>query len=271
MKGMRWLGFLVLAVALVGFGYWLRAPAQGTAVAEALATGDVEMEAVAWGSDGSGVNVTLRRPMGRTGSMRVSLEAGTILYTGEHQRLIVANTVAFALSEQQPETTQTVETFCIDEFLSIPPQGVAVSLSPPTGGYVSTEETEPLHKLVTCLASEDLPQSDKQLAVWAVSENLMDKSRDEAIDIISRGLAERMGVERREQLVARKPELMQKAPNLSSERIDQLIEAELADGASELQSAADRKAQEQVANFVDHDKYAMQKCGYPVATLQIFQ
>lgn len=260
----RWLALLVWSAALVACSR------EDAVLTEAVAAGRVEIASAQSGAGGTSATLVLRRGAVESGSIVVDIPAGTILYAAEHQRLIVAAPVRVELSDEREEVMQLVSTFCIDEFLPTPPEGVPVSLAP-QGGFTGTEETEPLHKLANCLANLDLPYADKQLAVWAVAGNLMEKRRDEAVEFVASGLAERMAVERRNQLEARKPELMAKAPNLGAARIDQLIEAELEEGEAELRDVAQRKAQEQVDNFIDHDRWAMQECGYRVATLPLFQ
>ncbi|MCX7041692.1 MAG: hypothetical protein NT117_03180 [Gammaproteobacteria bacterium] len=273
MKTSGWIVVLVLAGAVAGSVYWLKSPARGTAVTEALAAGNVEIVAAVAGADGDSVSVTLRRPPGVTGRQRIAIPTGLVLYTGSSQRLIVAVPAVFDLSDAQPEATQLVSTFCIDQFLPTPAAGAAVSLTSggESGATSATAGTDPLRKLVECLADIDLPQADKQLAVWAVSENLMEGSRDEATAALTRKRVERMGIERRAELEARKAELMTRAPHLSEARIDALIEDELRDGNADMLAIASRESEKQMWNFVEHDKIAMSTCGYPVFTMQIFQ
>jgi hypothetical protein len=147
-----------------------------------------------------------------------------------------------------------------------------LSFIPPYSGMgMTTEEIEPLHKFSDCMASQSRSEEDKQLAVWAVKEGWLRKSRSEALQVITEGLVRRMSKERHDQLQKKKPEVMRMEPSLAEESIDSLIEEEYQKGMPAIHDIAATRANEQLNRFLAHDKVMLSSCGYAAADNTIFQ
>lgn len=269
-----YVSWIIVAAALL-LVYWiynyLTAP---LTIAAAINAGKVEAQVSANGDNGGSVTITLTRPSGVSGTIKVVIPSGTALYgtDPDGQHLITAVPIVVVLSDDNPSVSQQVQTFCIDEFAATPFDNAPLAFVPPeNGSVITTEETEPLHKLADCMANASQSDEDKQLAVWAVSSDWLHKTRAEAVQFVTDGLAQRMGKERHDQLENKKPDLMRMAPSLSSERIDELIEAEYQNGMSELNNMAATKANEQVTSFIENDKNMLETCGYATGDMPIFQ
>jgi hypothetical protein len=265
--------WLLVAAAAFAPYYWHdRSVNQSLNVADAISGGKIEVQLAASGADGNKVTMTLVRPAGVTGTVKVVIPSGTVLYGAATQRLVVALQVSVVLSDETPSITQEVKTYCLDEFATTPSDGYPLAFAPPPGvGSETSEETEPLHKLADCLAGSSLSEPDRQLAVWALAGGQLQKTHDEAVQFVTDGLAEQMATERHAQLVAKKPDLRRIAPTLSNERLDEQIEAEFKEGMPELHDIASAKAREQVDSFVGHDKDTLSSCGYETSSMAIFQ
>lgn len=265
----------IIGAAALLLAYWtyneLTAP---LTIAAAINSGKVEAQISANGDSGGSVTITLTRPSGASGTVKIVIPSGTPLYgtDPDGQRLITAVPVVVVLSDDTPSVTQHVQTFCIDEFAATPFNNAPLAFVPPeNGSTTTTEETEPLHKLADCMASVSQSDEDKQLAVWAVSSDWLHKTREGAIQFVTNGLAQRMAKERHDQLESKKSDLMRMAPSLSSDRIDELIEAEYQNGMSDLNNMAATKANEQVTSFIEDDKDLLETCGYATSDMAIFQ
>ena len=264
----------LLVAALAAWTWWRQSPASAVRVTEAVATKQVEVSVETLDSEGQSARVTLRRPQGISGRIHLLLPAGTVFNSGSQvQRLMLAKPVLVDLDDDSPEATRTVATYCIDEFRTAPEEGVALALGPgegSAGGGGYTVEDEPLHKLADCLDGMDLPASDKQLAVWAVSEHLIDMPIKQAVETIEKGLAAKMTQERQAQLEAKREDIKARH-HLDDATISEIFAGELKKGQADLEGVAKDKADQQVLTFVTNDQKAMSACGYPVATLQLFQ
>ena len=236
----------------------------------ALETGSVQAKAEAQGDDAGATSVTLTRFSG-DGPLAVTIPAGTVLYSGSNgaQRLITGKTVVIVFRPGQTTASESVRTFCMDEFRLTPTSGVQLSPVASLGDDgTTTEETEPLHKLVDCMS--DAPQDETQIAVWAVNQDLLHKTREEAIGAIRDGLLEEMKTERRDQLEAKRPELMQGKVHLTEDRLTALLDQEFMEDQPELQRMADEQAHAQVEKLIARDRDQLARCGYPTDGLPLF-
>lgn len=219
----------VLAAIVLLLTYWIYSwVTKPVAITDAISSGKVNAKVLANGNSGRSAIITLSRPRGVSGTSNILIPSGTILYSTDSnsQRLFLASPVQVVLSDATPAITVQAKTFCIDQFAAIPPRNTAYSFLPQGGSVTTTEETEPLHKLANCMASASKSDADKQLAVWAVSSDWLHKTRYEAVQLVTNGLADQMAKKRRNELERKKPHIAGKSPHLSSADIDELIEKE---------------------------------------------
>ncbi len=267
----RW---LIGAAILLG-GYYLYQHDSGPlTVAAALRDGAVNARIVADGADGTSVTITLTLPSEAAAPVAVDIPSGTVIYGGEagSQRLITAVPVTIVLSSASPSASARVSTFCIDEFAPPPTSQAALTFVPSAGtGGATTEETEPLHKLADCMSGWPQSDGDKQLAIWAVAGDMLHKPRAEALRFMTDGLVRQMVIERRAQLESKRAAIEQMAPDLSEEHVDQLIEREMRDGMPALRRIAATTADDQLRDFLTHDKDMLSGCGYAAADMPVFQ
>ena len=263
---------IVLTAALVLGACGKAAPPSPVAINQAIQDGKVQAKIVASDDSGDSTTITLTRPNGVTGTFVVVIPSGTVLYgTDGQQRLITAASVTVVLSDDNPSVDQQVATFCMDEFAATPPSQAVLSFAPPDGGQgVTTEETEPLHKLVDCMAPSTQPFGDKQAAVWAVSGDLLSKTPAEALSFLTDGFVSQMSVERRKQLEAKRADAGQRFSLLSSEKLDQLMEAEYQQGMPQLREIAADKAKQQLDALLHTDKDLLMSCGYSTENAPLF-
>lgn len=272
----RFLPWVLITSALL-VAYWVYSWATAPlTIAAAIRDGKVDVHITAMGVSGNAAMVTLTRSSGVSGQLTVVIPSGTVIYDAnpDEQRLITAAAVTVVLSAQTPSVNSMVATFCMDEYAATPLDSSKLSFAPLNGSAVTaTEETEPLHKLVDCMASwtVSVSDSDKQLAVWAVKDKLLSKSRRDALEFVTTGIAQRMILERRAQLEKKKTELIHMKPSLDEGLIDGQIEAEIQNGKPALNEIATAKATEQITSFIDHARDMISSCGYPAASYAIFQ
>jgi hypothetical protein len=263
MSARRW---ALVVVILLG-GYWLFPHIAPRTAGVADREGNYIAQISADGGNGNSVKMVFSRPSGVFGTVTIVIPSGTVLYgrNTNGQRLITATPVNVVLSNGTPSVTVVVPTYCIDEFAATPLDGAAL------GFGTKTEETEPLHKLSDCMSTSSLPTADKQLIVWAVAEDLLHKTPDEALRFLADRISRRMVVDRRRELQDKKPDMFRMAPLLTERRIDELIENEIAAGMSEFNSSAVAQAQKQLAGLDDDDQDMLTSCGYATEGMPLFR
>jgi hypothetical protein len=121
------------------------------------------------------------------------------------------------------------------------------------------------------MASAPQSDADKQLAVWAVTSEMLHKTPEEVLRFVADGLAQQMAKERHDQLdQEKKPEIKRTHPSLSDDLINKLIAAEYEEGMPELRKIANTKAGEQMDSFLGHDKELLISCGFASSDMPIF-
>jgi hypothetical protein len=266
-----WLLIVGVVVAVV----WVRScePTPLT-LASAVQSDKVSVNIKADGNSGGSAIINVVRSWDTSGKVVVIIPAGTLLFSENSgtQRLMTAVEVRVVLTDEKPQVNTPVQTYCLDEFAPPPNDSSALSIDPPPGGSSSTtEETEPLHKLADCMATSSVAQGDKQLAIWAVKEDLLSKSRADALQFITAGLVGQMSQERRDQLNAKKPEAEQLARDLSEQEIDAAIDTEFQNSLVGIRQLAATKANQQLTSLIEHDREMLSSCGYSVADKPLFQ
>lgn len=265
----RWVLIAVGVAVLYGIHAWVTTPLQ---IARAIEIGKVAAAGV-FGGAGSLSTITVTRTPGTSGAMTMLVPAGTVLYAGDAsaQRVMTAAAVTIVLPAGADVMSATVKTFCLDEFAAVPEVKTSLSFSPGSGDSRATkEETEPLHKLADCMASMSRSDDDKQVAVWAVKDDLLHKSSQEALGFLSRGFEEQIGREFRAKVDRARASIAQEARDLSAAEVDaQIADTMRAEEAANRIEAA-RLARNQLDSLLHH-RDLLTSCGYAEADLPIFR
>jgi hypothetical protein len=261
---------IVLGVAAIYGGYsWITAPLP---LSRAIADGKITA-VVGFGGAGSPSTITVTRTPGTSGAMTVRVPAGTVLYAGNAatQRLMTAATVTIVLPAGSEGITTSVHTYCLDEFAAVPDLTTALAFVPGPGDRTATtEETEPLHKLAECMAGKAASEEDKQLAVWAVKDDLLHKSPQDALDFLARGLEEQVTRELRAKVERARASIAQEVKHLSAADLD----AQIAETVQAEQAANRRRGEQLARNQLDHlrrDRDLLTSCGYAADDLPLFR
>jgi hypothetical protein len=262
---------LAAAGVVVGYGVhaWLtRAP---ETIAHAINDGQVAATS-AFGGAGAPSTITVMRTSGTSGALTMRVPAGTVLYAGNAsvQRVMTAVTVTVALPADASTAMVSVKTFCLDEFAAVPQANTPLSLAPGAGDtFATTEETEPLHKLADCMAGRSGSDDDKQLAVWAIKDDLLHKSPHDALGFLSRQFEESIARDFRTRVEQARASIAHEAKHLSAAEIDaQIADAIRAEEAANRKEAA-RLAQKQLDSLLHH-RELLTSCGY-ATDLPLFQ
>jgi len=279
----RYLTAAITILVLAG-GYWIYTKVSApTPLVAALRDGSISASVgvpsdgagSGGGSSGGGVSrVTIRitRAAGASGGLSLIIPAGTVIANGqsEGQRLMTAKTVVVALPDGTSEADQDVEVYCIDEFAETPTPQSVLSVQVPADDEAS-DETEPLHKLATCLDDKDMPHADKQLAVWLVSSGLLQKSPSDALEAITDSFEQRMIAEKRATLDRDGRQfLKERHPSFSDADIAALLEGELNSEAAKIHEQAAQGASEQLTRFRANGRAPLEACGYEPSDMLIF-
>jgi len=264
---------VVLGVALILLGACKQTPPTPVNIDQAIQAGNIQATMVASDDSGDSATITLTRPSGVTGPVAVTIPSGTVLYSTDvgSQRLITAQTVTVVLSNDNPTDNEQVAVFCMDQFADTPAAQAVLSFSPPDGGQTATtEETEPLHKLIDCMASLTQSAGDKQLAVWAIADHLLDKSPAEALQVLTSKIYDQNTKQRRAQLEARKTVELQNHPMLTEADFDQIVENEMQGSSADRRDKSTTEAKSQLDALMQHDKALFASCGYPTDNAPLF-
>jgi hypothetical protein len=265
----RW-GLIAAAVAVVyGIHAWITTPLR---IARAIETGKVAAVGM-FGGAGSLSTITVTRTPGTSGAMTMLVPAGTVLHAGDAsvQRVMTAATVTIVLPAGADVVSATIATFCLDEFAAVPEVTTSLSLSPGPGDRRSTiEETEPLHKLADCMASLSRSDDDKQVAIWAVKDDLLHKSSQDALAFLGRGFEDQIAREFRAKVDLARASIAQEARDLSAAEVDaQIADTMRAEEAANRTEAA-RLARTQLDSLLLH-RDLLTSCGYAEADMPIFR
>lgn len=266
----------IVAVLIAIFVYWKHSESQRPVmIDEAVHSGKASVQITANGGNGESATLDIARGADLSGNLTVVVPLGTVLYSSNSgtQRLMTAVPLTVVLTDQNPSVSLIVATYCLDEFAAVPAGASTLSIDALPGGEggITTEEMEQLHKLTDCMTSYSLSPDDRQLAVWAVGEDLLSKTRPYALDLITSGLIDRMSKERRDQLEAKRPQLQEMGHDLSDGQISEILDAEYQNGMPQLRRVAAEKANEQLTSIIDHDKDMLNACGYQTAHKTLLQ
>ena len=265
----RWLLIAAGVAALYGIHVWMTTPLP---LAKAIENGKVAA-AGAFGGAGSPSTITVTRTPGTSGAMTIRVPAGTVLYTGDAsaQRVMTAAAVTIVLPAGAEVASATVKTFCLDEFAAVPEVKTSLSFAPGPGDtWTSSRETEPLHKLADCMAGLSGSDEDKQVVVWAVKDDLLHRSAQEALEVLSRGFEEQIARAFRAKVDQARASIAREARDLPAAEVDaQIAEAMQAEEAANRIEAA-RLARKQLDSLLRH-RDLLTSCGYSDADMPIFR
>jgi hypothetical protein len=262
---------LIAAGVVVGYGIhaWVTRPPQN--IAGAIGAGRVAATS-AFGGAGSPSTITVTRTPGTSGELAMRVPAGTVLYAGDAavQRVMTAIAVTIAMPAQTDTMTVQVKTFCLDEFAAIPQANTPLSLSPgPGDSLATTQETEPLHKLADCMAGMSGSDDDKQLAVWAVKDDLLHRSPADALGFLGRRFEESIARELRAKVERAREAIAREAKHLSADEIDAQIAESLRGEEAANRTEAARLARNQLDSLLQH-RELLTSCGY-AADMPLFR
>jgi len=270
----RYGGCVLLAVAVIGCFFLYRHFKGPLTITEAITSGKVMVEDSFGGAGSPSTFTVIRSSGGMSGDLTIVIPAGTVLYPSDAsaQRLITAGGVTVFLPAAIGRVSVQLKTFCLDEFAAIPAVASSLSFAPLSEERtVTAEETEPLNKLADCMSSSSQPDAFKQLAVWAIKDDLLHKSPAEALAVLTNGFEEAITKEQRGKLLGKRPAFMRKHPLLDQSRIDEVIDAEMAHESAQIHDKSARMAREQLKNFLQHDRDLLAACGYDVNEMSIFR
>jgi hypothetical protein len=262
---------LAVTVALL-FAAACRKPAPpDVQLGDAMQSGQVTAGIRTDGDDGSSATVTLTRVDAKA-PLRVIVPAGVVLYAGASglQRLITGQAAVLVFAAGETNASQTIVTYCIDQFALTPAAQVALSITPTGGPGMTREETEPLHQLADCMAQSSQSQADKQLAVWAVSGDLLHKTRDQALGTLTQSYIDDLSEQRRGRIETQGKTLQASNPLVSDERLKVLLDQEMDEAMPEIRRQAADKAKLQLDRLLADDKDLLSRCGYPASSTLLF-
>lgn len=228
--------------------------------------GDLDVSAQGVGLDSMSVTMTSTRNdsiVFPVGTRFNSASSGT-------QNMISAATITFVFTSASPSSPQTivlpVPVYCVDRWLDVPTPASSFSVS-------YTEETDPLRKLAACLESDSAPHQVKQLAIWMVSDSLMDITQDELaakfLDESEQHWRETYstGDKAAEEIKKRMPE----ADPAFIDRVRQMTSAELEELLDTVRPGLRRDAALEVKTYVEQTPALLSGCGYDLSTKRFFQ
>lgn len=274
-KGSTFKWLLVLAAG-IGIGYLIFSPKEEN-IKDAIDKSHAAVEIHA--SDETSATFTVSRLNTGPRKLTIVIPAGTLIRNSDPdgQWLMTARALVIHLSDDMPQVTQQVETYCLHQFSLAPTiqSELAVATSPSFsgGGGVSSEELEPLHKLADCLAQENAGRSDRELAVWMLADERTKKSYDEVMDQLRSQFRQQAETKMREQLSGEiRDKLRQQWPTLSEERLQQEIDYYRNNTLEKrITEQSEQKAAEEIRNFVRVAKPLLEHCGNKTAEMRFFQ
>lgn len=276
-KGSAFKWLLVLAAG-IGIGYLIFSPKKEEEdIKDAIGKSHAAVEIHA--NDESSATFTVSRLNTSSRKLTIVIPAGTVIRNSDPdgQWLMTARPLIIHLSDDMPQVTQQVETYCLHQF-SLPPTikselAVATSPSFSGGGGVSSEELEPLHKLADCLAKENAERGDRELAVWMLADERTQKSYDEVMDQLRSQYRQQAETKLGEQLSGEiRDKLRQQWPTLSEERLQQEINYYKSNTLEKrIAEQSEQKATKEIRNFVRAAKPLLEHCGNKTAEMRFFQ
>jgi hypothetical protein len=256
----------VLSIGLCGLGVDSACgPGQELTAGKAVARGVAHIEA--HGVDLENMSVTVTSTSNRT----ITLPVGTrfLSSSGGTQNMISASTIRFAFMNASPTSPQTITqqipVYCINRFLDAPTSVSQFSVS-------YSEETDPVRKLVECLEKGSASHSAKQMAVWMVSDHLIDLSPDDlARRFVDEGEAKwhrhATGPELAELLKGSAPststDVLDSIKNMSPDQIESVFQ--------QLRPTLRKKAEEEAQKYATEAGSLLRDCGTDLSTTVLYR
>jgi hypothetical protein len=210
--------------------------------------------------------------------LTVVIPAGTVIQNQERdgQWLMTAHAVTVHLTRGQPQSTQQIETYCLDQFAATPNLNSSLSLPPGIGSYhagTTVEELDPIQKLSACLDDSVTDRHARELAVWMLANHRTTSTYDEVKTDLrnqfalqaTRGIDQAMNGDLLQSL-------RQQFPKFSEERLQQELNYYREHTLhARIDAEADAKANEEITDFVQKARPLLERCGQKTSEMAFFQ
>lgn len=157
----------VVLIVVIGAYFWMNRQ-KTLSLEEASQGGLITLSIRGQDVENMQVSITANSPM------TIVIPAGTLFNPdgGDAQQMVAATDTRVVFAPGGPQTQNVdVEVFCINRFKDAPTDAMGYS-----AGHLP--DGDPILELVHCLEQQDAPHRAKQLAIWIVSDHLMDKDLD---------------------------------------------------------------------------------------------
>jgi hypothetical protein len=255
-------GFALLG----GYVHVMRVPVP---LDQALTQGLVRVEATGAGGTSS-VMLNVSAASNRVIGLRIAVPSGARFSgTGKHQAMAVSHTTVIDVPAAAGTMVRTeIPAYCLNRFL--PPPSLEASLKLEEGSGSEPEEREPIQKLIKCLEKGSADRKVGQMAVWVVTEGLLDKSRSQVLELF-RARAEKELVAEVETKLASAENfqaLKTQFPDIPEERIRERIAQTKRDVA---QAEVAKVIEREIDDYVRSAYHPLRDCGYDTSTARFFQ
>jgi hypothetical protein len=216
------------------------------------------------------VLIEVRRLGGwRRGELTLTIPAGTRLTSRDdsYQHLATAYSTTMSLREGDDAETAWMPVYCLEQYRLAPTLDTSISLEPMSLDDSRNVPSE-LGRLIDCLSKSDLPEVQRQQAVWLVAEEHLHRSRVELHNSLyakNLEILTRMDLKEMQDKVL---DLVRLAHPTASED-DQQSEATLYMSARKANELIERKASERTERDFDRllslGRPALRTCGYDLS------
>jgi hypothetical protein len=185
------------------------------------------------------------------------------------QNMISAGTIRFVFTSASPGSPQTltqqIPVYCVNRFLDVP-----TSASQFTVSY--SEETDPVRKLVECLETKSASHRARQLAVWMISDQLLELSPEQLAnkfvnEVEVKWRAHATGPELAEILRESAPdtpaEVLDSITNMSADQVELVLES--------LKPKFRADAEAEVKRYAEQTGPLLRDCGYDLSSAAFFK
>jgi hypothetical protein len=188
------------------------------------------------------------------------------------QRLMTSNSVELELKHGESTVTVQVTLYCLDQFALPPTRQSSLSFNFGSEGDSDFKENEPVRKLAQCLEGLTESHAWKDIAVWFVSSDYVDKTyadvRTDLIHKTTAALGPQIDVALQGPIVSI---LKAKYPNLSDDRITAAIDTYRQTRLeAKIDSQAGALADQTLLGFRNRGSGMLDSCGYDTAKLAFF-
>jgi hypothetical protein len=195
------------------------------------------------------------------------------------QSLLTGKPVVIRLGVGEKHATQTVETYCLNQFALPPTLNSALEVPKLVSGRrlisgdYSREELEPWRKLVDCLARQREDRGDRQLVIWMFADNLTGKSYKEVASLLRRKYEEQFDTQVRSEFRNEHlGKLREKWPNLDEQRLrEEVAYYERNTLKRRIAEQAKKETETKLRRFVTSARPLLDRCGYNTADMQFFR